>query len=94
MPRVARLDTPGLLHHVMIRGIERRRIFNDNEDRENLIGRLSILLPETKPNVMPGRSCQVTPILFRSGPSGIANLMKRLLTGYAVYYSQRRRLQT
>ena len=37
MPRVARLDTPGLLHHVMIRGIERRRIFNDNEDRENFI---------------------------------------------------------
>ncbi len=24
MPRIARLDTPGLLHHVMIRGIERR----------------------------------------------------------------------
>ena len=42
MPRVARLDTLGLLHHVMIRGIERRRIFNDNEDRENLIERLSI----------------------------------------------------
>jgi hypothetical protein len=36
MPRVARLDTPGLLHHVMIRGIERRRIFNDNENREKM----------------------------------------------------------
>ena len=34
MPRTARLDTPGLLHHIMIRGIERRRIFNDNKDRE------------------------------------------------------------
>jgi len=32
---------PGVLHHVLIRGIERRRIFNDNEDRENLIERLS-----------------------------------------------------
>ena len=48
MPRVARLDTPGLLHHVMIRGIERRRIFKDNEDHENLIERLSKLLPKTK----------------------------------------------
>ncbi len=37
MPRTARLDTPGLLHHVMIRGIERRKIFNDDKDRENLI---------------------------------------------------------
>jgi hypothetical protein len=48
MPRVARLDTPGLLHHVMIRGIECRKILNDDEDRENLIERLSIPLPETK----------------------------------------------
>jgi hypothetical protein len=31
----------------MIRGIERRRIFSDDQDRENLIERLSLLLPET-----------------------------------------------
>ena len=48
MPRIARLDTPGLLHHIMIRGIECRKIFNDGKDRENLIERLSVLLPETK----------------------------------------------
>lgn len=48
MPRTARLDTPGLLHHVMIRGIERRKIFRDDKDRDNFIERLSILLPETK----------------------------------------------
>ena len=29
MPRTTRLDTPGLLHHIMIRGIEHRKIFND-----------------------------------------------------------------
>ncbi len=38
---VARLDTPGLLHRVMIRGIERGWIFNYDEDRENLLERLS-----------------------------------------------------
>jgi len=27
MPRQARLDAPGVLHHIMIRGIERRKIF-------------------------------------------------------------------
>ena len=27
MPRLARLDAPGVLHHVIIRGIERRDIF-------------------------------------------------------------------
>ncbi len=27
MPRLARLDAPGVLHHLMIGGIERRKIF-------------------------------------------------------------------
>jgi len=45
MPRTARLDTPGLLHHVMIRGIERRRIFSDDKDRENFLKRLSMRIP-------------------------------------------------
>jgi len=31
MPRLARLDAPGALHHIIIRGIERRKIFRDNE---------------------------------------------------------------
>ena len=47
MPRLTRLDTPGLLHHLMIRGIECRKIFRD-KDHDNFIERLSILLPETK----------------------------------------------
>ena len=33
MPRRARLDIPGTLHHVMVRGIERRRIVDDVADR-------------------------------------------------------------
>lgn len=47
MPRLARLDIPGIVHHVIIRGIERRRIFRDNKDRENMIDRLSDLIPAT-----------------------------------------------
>jgi hypothetical protein len=37
MPRKARLDAPGTLHHVIIRGIERRPIVNDDKDRENFV---------------------------------------------------------
>jgi len=48
MPRLARLDAPGVLHHVMIRGIERRNIFDDNKDRDNLLSRLEELIPATK----------------------------------------------
>jgi len=40
MLRTARLDAPGVLHRVMIRGIERREIFQNNKDREDLIERL------------------------------------------------------
>lgn len=90
MPRIARLDTPGLLHHVVIRGIERRKIFIDDKDRENLIERLSTLLPESK------TQCYAWSLLsnhghflLRSGPAGIAALMRRLLTGYAVSYNRR-----
>ena len=34
MPRQARLDAPGVLQHVMARGIERRKIFKDDKDRK------------------------------------------------------------
>ena len=48
MPRSARLDAPGVLNHVIIRGIERREIFRDNEDKDNFLDRLEALLPETQ----------------------------------------------
>ena len=34
MPRQARLDAPGVLQHVMARGIKRRKIFWDDKDRK------------------------------------------------------------
>jgi putative transposase len=46
MPRKARLDAPGTLHHVIIRGIERRDIVDDDKDRENFVSRLGQLAAE------------------------------------------------
>ncbi len=40
MPRRANLDTPGTLHHVMVRGIEMRRMGDDAADRKNFIQRM------------------------------------------------------
>ena len=40
MPRQARLDAPGALHHVMIRGIEGTAIFRNQEDREDFLARM------------------------------------------------------
>jgi putative transposase len=48
MPRVARLDIPGLLQHIIVRGIERREIFTDDLDRRRFLDRLSGLLEETE----------------------------------------------
>lgn len=90
MPRLARLDAPGVLHHVIIRGIERRKIFRDNKDRDNFLDRLSDLLPATK------TACYAWALLsnhahflFRSGDAGLSTLMRRLLTGYVVSFNHR-----
>lgn len=90
MPRSARLDAPGVLHHIMIRGIERRQIFKDDEDREDFLGRLGRLLPVTQTTcfawaLIPNHAH----FLFRTGAVPIATLMRRLLTGYAVYFNHR-----
>lgn len=92
MPRSARLDAPGVLHHLMIRGIERRKIFRNDEDREDFLERLSNLLPETETSCyawafLPNHAH----FLFRSGNVPLATLMRRLLTGYAVSFNRRHR---
>ena len=51
MPRQARLDSPGTLHHVIVRGIEKRDIVNDKYDRKNMVSRLGDLAEETKTSV-------------------------------------------
>jgi len=43
MPRLARLDAPGVLHHVMGRGIEKQDIFLGDIDRTDFISRLAEL---------------------------------------------------
>ena len=47
MPRTARIDHPGLLQHVIARGVERRQIFKDHQNREKFLSRLSSLLNES-----------------------------------------------
>jgi REP element-mobilizing transposase RayT len=44
MPRKARLDAPGVYHHIIVRGIERRKIFKDDSDRDNFLNRLGGIL--------------------------------------------------
>ena len=43
MPRQARRDAPGTLHHVFIRGIERKEIVKDDHDSQNFVYRMGTI---------------------------------------------------
>ena len=53
-PGQARLDAPGTLHHVMIRGIDGLQIFRDDQDREDFLSRISQLAGSTGAKVLAG----------------------------------------
>jgi REP element-mobilizing transposase RayT len=90
MVRQARLDAPGTLHHVIIRGIEKGRIVDDQKDRENFVSRMGEVASDTKTAIY-GWSLMTNHahILLRSGPFGLSKYMRRLLTGYAISYNHR-----
>jgi REP element-mobilizing transposase RayT len=90
MPRSARIDMPNLLQHVIVRGIERRNIFTDDEDRFRFVARFSDLLVST------GTDCLAWALLdnhfhllIRPKQITLARFMRRLLTSYAVTFNLR-----
>ena len=90
MPRRARLDAPGTLHHVIVRGIEKRRIVNDVADRQNFVKRLGELSVGTKTTIYAwSLMTNHAHILLRSSEIGLSGFMRRLLTGYAISYNRR-----
>jgi len=92
MPRKARIDAPGALHHIIVRGIERRKIFYDDSDRQNFLKRLGVVLTESN---TPCFAWALIPnhlhLLLKTGLTPIATVMRRLLTGYAVSFNRRHR---
>jgi len=90
MPRQARLDAPGTLHHVMIRGIEEANIFWDDKDREHFLWRVGEIGKATETRILAWALMDnhVHMLLF-SGSSGLPRFMRRLLTGYAVWFNRR-----
>jgi putative transposase len=92
MPRKARIDAPGALHHIIIRGIEKRKIFEDDKDRDQFIERLGDILTEAE---TPIYAWALIPnhvhLLLKTGLTPIAIIMSRLLTGYAGYFNRRHR---
>jgi REP element-mobilizing transposase RayT len=90
MPRQSRIDASGALHHVICRGIDRQKIFTDQNDYLLFLKRLADLLMETKTSCF---AWALIPnhfhLLLRTGNIPMSLLMKRLLTGYAVNFNRR-----
>ncbi len=92
MPRKGRIDAPGALHHVIVRGIGRGKIFRSDYDRRNFLNRLGKLIPETQTDcfawaLIPNH----VHLLLRTGSISVSVLMSRLLTGYAVWFNKKYR---
>ncbi len=89
MPRKARKDPPGALHHIICRGIERRNIFRDNADRNSFIERFGRVILETQtPCFTWALISNHFHLLLKTGNVPITMVMRKLLTGYAVSFNR------
>jgi REP element-mobilizing transposase RayT len=90
MPRQARIDAPGALHHIIIRGIEHEAIFKDSDDRADFLKRLARIISETD-TICYARVLMRNHdhLLLKTGLAPIAAVMRRLLTGYALSFNRR-----
>ena len=90
MPRQPRLDTPGALHHIIGRGIERSKLFRTDQDRQDFLNRVAELciqgdLVVYAWSLMPNHFH----LLARTGRQPISRSMRKLLTGYVVNFNLR-----
>ena len=85
MPRKSRIFAAGALHHVIARGIDRGKIFQDPTDKRNFIERLAEILKSTETRCF---AWAIIPnhfhMILKTGSVPIATVMRRLLTGHAL----------
>jgi REP element-mobilizing transposase RayT len=92
MPRGPRLDAPGTLDHVIVRGIERRKIVDSDKDREDFVTRLGAIALDTGISIYAwALMTNHAHILLRSSTAGLSAFMRRFLSGYAIWYNRKHR---
>jgi len=90
MPRGTRLDAPGSIHHIMIRGIDKQEIFRCDDDRQAFLSRLTWIAAETGLEVLAwALMWNHVHMLARTGPRPLSESMQRLGSGYARYFNRR-----
>ncbi len=89
MPRKARLEMPGDIHHVMSRGIDSENIFRSDSDREWFVAKLGSVLTTTQCRcyawVLMNNHYH---LLLRPGAQPLAKTMRKLNAAYAQYYNR------
>jgi REP element-mobilizing transposase RayT len=92
MPRKSRIDAPGALQHIIIRGIERQPIFKHHKDYSDFLTRLGSIVAQTQtPCFAWALMTNHVHLLLRTGLVPISTIMRRLLTGYAQQFNRRHR---
>lgn len=89
MPRKARVDFPGALHHVIGRGIERRFILSETEEKAFFLERLTHFCRQYDFRCYAW--CLMDNhyhLLLETGSVPLCKLMSGLLTGYALFYNR------
>ncbi|MEX1032010.1 MAG: transposase [Cellvibrionaceae bacterium] len=92
MPRIGRLHIAGGCYHVMGRGLERRRIFAADDDKQYFLSRLGECLAKSEGQCLAWAiMSNHYHLLIRVGSKPLAKLMAPLLGSYAGYYNRRHR---
>lgn len=91
MPRNARLDVPNMVHHVMARGIDGCDIFRNDTDRYSFLQRLADIITSSCRTSLYAWALMSNHFHLLLRPEEdvhLANLMQRLMTGYAVNFNK------
>ncbi len=90
MARQGRIDYPGAVQHIMLRGIERKNIFGTDPDKEDFLRRLEKSLIETQTQCFAfALMSNHAHLLLQTGSTPVSKIMQSLQTGYAVSYNLR-----
>lgn len=88
--RRTRIHFPGAVYHVWARGVDRRAIFVDDDDREKFLGDLARISAESSGEVIAyclmGNHFHLA---FRVRHIPLSVIIQRFLTGYAQWFNRR-----
>lgn len=90
MPRQSRIDYPGSLHHIIVRGVGGEPIFIDDVDRADFVSHLCEILSVSETHCY---AWSLIPnhfhLLLATGIIPVSKVMQSLLTGYAIRFNRR-----